>query len=49
MFNIHKCKTYIGIGNLNGLYSMEGMPLEVVHEECGLGIMITDLNVASRV
>ena len=31
---------YIGVGNLNGLYSMEGRPLEVVHEERDLGVII---------
>ena len=36
------CKTlHIGRGNLNELYNMEGRPLEAVHEERDLGIMIT--------
>ena len=32
---------HIGRGNLNELYNMEGRPLEAVHEERDLGIMIT--------
>ena len=31
----------ISVGNLNELYSMEGRPLEAVHEEGDLSIMIT--------
>ena len=43
LFNIDKCKTlHIGRGNLNELYHMEGRPLEAVHEELDLGIMITN-------
>ena len=42
LFNIDKCKIlHIGRENLNELYSMEGRPLEAVHEERDLGIMIT--------
>ena len=42
LFTIDKCKTlHIGGGNLNQLYNMEGRPLEAVHEEHDLGIMIT--------
>ena len=42
LFNIDKCKTlHIGDGNLNELYNMEGRPLEAVHEERNLGIVIT--------
>ena len=42
LFNIDKCKTlHIGRGNLNELYNMDGRPLEAVHEERDLGIMIT--------
>ena len=42
LFNIDKCKTlHIGVGNLSGLYNIEGRPLEVVHEERDLDIMIT--------
>ena len=42
LFNIDKCKTLpIGGGNLNELYNMKGRPLEAVHEERDLGIMIT--------
>ena len=42
LFNIDKCKTLpIGGRNLNELYNMEGRPLESVHEEHDLGIMIT--------
>ena len=42
LFNIDKCKTlHIGRGNLNELYNMEGRPLEAVHAERDLGIMIT--------
>ena len=31
---------HMGVGNLNELYNMEGRPLEAVHEERDLGIMI---------
>ena len=42
LFNIDKCKTlHIGRGNLNELCNMEGRPLEAVHEERDVGIMIT--------
>ena len=42
LFSIDKCKTlHIGRENLNELYNMEGRPLEAVHEERDLGIMIT--------
>ena len=42
LFNIDKCKTlHICRGNLNELYNMEGRPLEAVHEERDLGVMIT--------
>ena len=41
LFNIDKYKTlHIGRGNLNELYNMEGRPLEAVHEDHDLGIMI---------
>ena len=42
LFNIDKCKTsHIVVGNLNEFYNIEGRPLEAVHEECDLVIMIT--------
>ena len=42
LFNTDKCKTlHIGGENLNELYNMEGRPLEAVHDERDLGIMIT--------
>ena len=42
LFNIDKCKTlHIGRENLNELYNMEGRPLEAVHEERDMNIMIT--------
>ena len=42
LINIDKSKTlHIGGGNLNEIYNMEWRPLEAVHEERDLGIMIT--------
>ena len=38
-----------GRGNLNELYNMEGRPLDAVHEERDLGIMInTDLKCSKQ-
>ena len=49
LFNIDKCNAlHIGVGNLNGLYNMEGRPLEAVHEECELGIIITKDLICSK-
>ena len=41
LFNIEVQNITYGRGNLNELYNMKGRPLDAVHEERDLGIMIT--------